>query len=61
MFGKIEFVDDQKEINRISALLSRKFTDDNEYIEKEIETYGAATLMFALVPEHMTGKIVNEA
>lgn len=61
VFGKIEFVDDQKEINRISALLSRKFTDDNEYIEKEIETYGAATLMFALVPEHMTGKIVNEA
>ncbi|MBO6017212.1 MAG: pyridoxamine 5'-phosphate oxidase family protein, partial [Oscillospiraceae bacterium] len=61
VFGKIEFVDDQKEINRISALLSRKFTDDNEYIEKEIETYGAATLMFALVPEHMTGKMVNEA
>ena len=61
VFGKIEFVDDQKEINRISALLSRKFTDDNEYIEKEIETYGAATLMFELVPEHMTGKIVNEA
>ena len=61
VFGKIEFVDDQKEINRISALLSRKFTDDNEYIEKEIETYGAATLMFALVPDHMTGKIVNEA
>ena len=61
VFGKIEFVDDQKVIKRISALLSRKFTDDHEYIEKEIETYGAATLMFALVPEYMTGKIVNEA
>ena len=61
VFGKIEFVDDQKVIKRISALLSRKFTADHEYIEKEIETYGAATLMFALVPEYMTGKIVNEA
>ena len=61
VFGRVEFVEDQEEIRRISALLARKFTDDEAYIEKEIETYSAATLMFALVPEYMTGKLVNEA
>lgn len=61
VFGRVEFVEDQEEIRRISALLARKFTDDEAYIEKEIETYSAATLMFALVPEYMTGKMVNEA
>ena len=42
-------------------LLSYKFTDDAEYIEREIQTAGPRTLVFALVPEHMTGKIVKEA
>ena len=61
VFGRIEFVEDQGKINRISALLARKFTDDEEYIEKEIKNYGASTLMFALVPEYVTGKMINEA
>ena len=61
VFGQIEFVDDKEEINRISTLLARKFTDDDAYIEKEVKNYGAATLMYALVPEHMTGKMINEA
>ena len=60
-FGRIEFVEEQEKINRISELLARKFTDDDEYIEKEIENHGASTLMFALVPEYMTGKMINEA
>ncbi len=32
-----------------------------QYIEREIQTAGPRTLVFALVPEHMTGKIVKEA
>ena len=46
---------------RISRELSRKFTDDESYIEREVEKAGPATLMFALAPEHMTGKLVNES
>ena len=61
VFGHIEFVEDREEIYRISAELSRKFTDDEAYIRKEIERSGLGTLMFALVPEHITGKIVNES
>ncbi len=61
VFGRIEFVEDREEVCRISALLSRKFTDDEAYIRREIEQSGPGTLVFALVPEHISGKIVREA
>ncbi len=61
VFGRIEFVEDREKVYRISEELSRKFTDDDEYIRREIERSGPGTLMFALVPEHISGKIVNEA
>ncbi|MBQ6392587.1 MAG: pyridoxamine 5'-phosphate oxidase family protein [Eubacterium sp.] len=61
VFGRIEFVEDREMVYRISEELSRKFTDDEEYIKYEIRHSGPGTLMFALVPEHITGKIVNEA
>ena len=61
VFGRVEFIDDRETIYDISRKLSRKFTDDNEYIEAEIKRFGSATLMFALVPEHITGKRVHEA
>ena len=61
VFGRIEFVEDREKVYEISAELSRKFTVDEEYIKYEIEHSGPGTLMFALVPEHMTGKIVNES
>ena len=61
VFGRIEFVEDQKTLYRISEELSRKFTNDSEYIRQEIERSGPGTLMFALVPECITGKIVKES
>ena len=61
VFGRIEFVDDQDTVYRLSEELSRKFTDDDAYIKREIEQAGPRTLMFALVPEHITGKLVNES
>ena len=61
VFGRIEFVEDQQTVYRISKELSRKFTDDEEFIQQEIQRSGPRTLMFALVPEHITGKIVNES
>ena len=61
VFGHIEFVEDRDRVYEIARQLSRKFTDDEQYIEHEIQTSGPGTLMFALVPEHMTGKIVNES
>ena len=61
VFGRIEFVEDRETVYRIAEELSRKFTDDDAYIEREIEHAGPRTLMFALAPEHITGKIVKEA
>ena len=61
VFGRIEFIEDREMVYRISEELSRKFTDDEGYIQYEIWHSGPGTLMFALVPEHITGKIVNEA
>ena len=61
VFGRIEFIEDRDKIYEIARRLSYKFTDDEEYIEHEIVRSGPGTLMFALVPEHISGKLVNEA
>ena len=61
VFGRIEIISDTETVYEISRQLSRKFTQDEKYIEDEIWKSGPGTLMFALVPEHMTGKLVNES
>ena len=61
VFGHIEFVEDKDAVYMLAEKLSRKFTDDESYIEEEIKRASGRTLMFALVPEHMIGKLVKEA
>ncbi len=61
VFGRIEIVTDTDKIVEIADKLSRKFTNDEEYIRKEIEVNLKRTLMFTLRPEHITGKWVREA
>ena len=61
VFGRIEIIEDREKVSEICRLLSYRFTDDEAYIDHEIEHSGPGTMMFALVPEHMTGKLVNEA
>ena len=61
VFGRIELIEDQEKIYKIARLLSYKFTNDEKYIEHEIQKSGPGTMMFALVPEHMTGKLVKES
>ncbi len=61
VFGRIEFIEDPETVYRISEELSHKFTHDDAYIKEEIARFGRGTCMFALVPEYMTGKIVNES
>ena len=61
VFGRIEIVEDTAKTYEISRLLSYKFTKDESYIEDEIRRAGPRTLLFALVPEHMTGKLVKES
>lgn len=40
--------------------ICRKFTDDEEYLKKELNALPRVQCL-ELIPEHMTGKLVNEA
>ena len=61
VFGRLRIVEDHERAVEISRRLSYKFTQDEAYIGREIEKSGPGVLCFALIPEHMTGKLVNEA
>ncbi len=60
VFGRVELIDDPERVLDISRQLSYKFTQDESYIAKEIEHFGAKTLCLALTPEHICGKRVQE-
>ena len=60
VFGRTEEVHDPEKLREIARLLSLKFTSDEQHIQKEIDRSAAHTLMFALVPEYMSGKLVHE-
>lgn len=60
VFGTAEEVTDHDKAMDISAKLSRKFIQDEAYIDDEIRRSGPGTLCFAIRPEHITGKKVRE-
>ncbi|MBR6766931.1 MAG: pyridoxamine 5'-phosphate oxidase family protein [Clostridia bacterium] len=61
VLGRIEIIDDMDTIADITTKLSRKFTDDEAYIQKEVKDHGKRTLLLKLSVEHMCGKKVHEA
>ena len=61
VFGRVKIVEDHERAIEITRKLSYKFTEDTAYIEREIENSGPGVLVFELIPEHMTGKLVNES
>ena len=61
VFGRIEIIEDEQKLTDIARRLCYKFTQDEAFIEKSIREEAMATLLFALVPEHITGKQIKEA
>lgn len=61
VFGRIRIVEDEEKKREICTMLCRKFTDDEAYIRHELEHFLSAVNCLELVPEHMTGKLVNES
>ena len=61
VFGRIREVTDYDRAMDVSRKLSYKYTADSAYIEKEIVCSGPGTLCLELVPEQITGKLVNES
>lgn len=61
VFGRMEVLDDPDLIADITTRLSHKFTQDDTYIKKEIESSAHKTLLLRLKPEHICGKLITEA
>lgn len=61
VFGRMEILTDPARIADIAARLSRKFTQDEGYIQNEIAHHAHRTLLLKLTPEHLCGKRVVEA
>lgn len=60
-FGRISLVEDNEKAREICTALTRKFTDDEEYLEKELKNAFPRVQCLEFTPEHMTGKLVNES
>lgn len=61
VFGKINFVTDENKAKEICSKLCQKFTDDEEYLKRELEHALSRVLCLELTPEHISGKLVNES
>ena len=60
-FGKVHFITDEDLTRKICTKLVQKFTDDEEYLEKELKNALSRVQCFEFEIEHMTGKLVNES
>ncbi len=61
IFGRISLVEEEELAKRICTHLVRKFTDDKEYLEKELKHALPRVQCLEMSIEHMTGKLVNES
>lgn len=60
-FGRLSLVEDEDVALKICSELTKKFTDDQTYLERELQHFFKNVQCIELVPEHMTGKLVNES
>ena len=61
VFGRIHIVEDEEKRREICTNLCRKFTADEEYLEKEMTNAFSRVCCLELEIEYMTGKLVNES
>ncbi len=61
VFGRISLVTDPEKAKLICTNITRKFTDDEEYLAHELEHAFPRVQCLELTLEHMTGKLVNES
>ena len=57
VFGRISLVTDPEKAKLICTNITRKFTDDEEYLAHELEHAFPRVQCLELTPEHMTGKL----
>ena len=59
VFGRIREVTDEDRMREICTLLTKRFTDDDEYLQRELRDSFKNVKCLELIPEHTTGKLVN--
>lgn len=60
-FGKMRIVEDEEKKKEICINLTRKFTDDEDFLEHELTNAFPRVCCLEIEIEHMTGKLVNES
>ena len=60
-FGRIRVVEEDERKREICVNLTKKFTEDEEYLRKELENSFSRVCCLEMEIEHMAGKLVNEA
>jgi nitroimidazol reductase NimA-like FMN-containing flavoprotein (pyridoxamine 5'-phosphate oxidase superfamily) len=61
VFGRIQPMTDLKEAFAVLRQLCLKYTPDPDFFSREMAESGKNVLLLRLVPEHITGKLVNES
>ena len=61
VFGRMRIVEDEDKKREICTNLCRKFTDDEDFLKKEMTNAFPRVCCLELSIEHMTGKLVNES
>ena len=61
VFGRMRIVEDEDKKREICTNLVRRFTDDEDYLQKELANAFPRVSCLELAIEHMTGKLVNES
>ena len=61
VFGQIHMIEDEELKKKICSNLCRKFTNDEEYIQKELDAALNRVLCLELIPDYMSGKLVKES
>ena len=61
IFGRMKLVSDADKTREICTNLCRKFTDDEDYLQKELINALPRVQCLEMTIEHMTGKLVNES
>lgn len=60
VFGRIRIVEDLEKKRWICSELGHKFTNDEDYINRDLQKNLHRVCCLEIVPEHITGKKVNE-
>ena len=60
VFGRMDVVDDYERVVQICTAMSQQFTNDEAFIQSEINRFAKGTILLRLKPEHICGKRVEE-